>query len=151
MKEQTEKGKIGEKFANEIAYKSFLKYWCYPNPKDENGDKKEICDLLIIFKDTIIIFCVKNCDFKDDYKRYFRKTIEKDINQINGAERKLTNKTEIYIKHPDRPTEKINKSKIKRVFRVVVHLAEAVQFYPFSGISKEGKSGCLCFSHPGCL
>ena len=35
------KGDEGENFVNEIAYKSFFKYWCYPGPKYENGDKKK--------------------------------------------------------------------------------------------------------------
>ena len=37
-----EKGNIGENFVNKIAFNSFFEYWCYPNPKDEDGDKKEI-------------------------------------------------------------------------------------------------------------
>ncbi len=60
-----EKGNIGEDFVNRIAYKSFLEYWCYPSPKDEDGDKKEICDLLILFNDSLVIISVKNYEFKD--------------------------------------------------------------------------------------
>ena len=59
-KESTEKGKQGEDAVNQISFKTYLKYWCYPNPKDELGDKKEICDLLIIFKDVLILFAIKN-------------------------------------------------------------------------------------------
>lgn len=36
------KGELGEEFVNELAYNSFLKFWCYPGPKLENGDRKEI-------------------------------------------------------------------------------------------------------------
>ena len=126
-----DKGQLGEDFINQIAYKSFFKYWCYPNPKDELGDKKEICDLLIVFKDVIIIICVKNYEFKGVYDRYFRKTIEKDIKQIAGAERKLTDRrTTVYIKHPGRSVEIFNKNAVNKIFRVVVHLGEHVRFYP---------------------
>lgn len=126
-----DKGQFGEDFINQIAYKSFFKYWCYPNPKDELGDKKEICDLLIVFKDVIIIICVKNYEFKGVYERYFRKTIEKDIKQIAGAERKLTDRrTTVYIKHPGRSVEIFNKNAVNKIFRVVVHLGEHVRFYP---------------------
>ncbi len=45
------KGDIGENAVNEVATNTYLKYWCYPSPKDESGNKKEICDLLILFKD----------------------------------------------------------------------------------------------------
>lgn len=54
------KGKIGEDAVTTVAEKTYLKYWCFPNPKDEYGDKKEICDLLILFKQTAIIISVKN-------------------------------------------------------------------------------------------
>ena len=86
---QIEKGNAGEKFVNEIAFNSFMKYWCYPGTKDENGNKKEICDLLIIFGDYTIILSVKNYEFKENYARYFRRTIDKAVTQIYGAERKL--------------------------------------------------------------
>ncbi|MFA7253510.1 MAG: hypothetical protein WC107_03065 [Patescibacteria group bacterium] len=133
-----QKGKIGEKFIHDMAYQSFLKYWCYPNPKDEKGDKKEICDLLILFKDTLIIICVKNLEFKGNYDRYFRKSIEKDIKQVYGAERKLTNKEiETFIKHPDREIEKINKKSINKIIRLVVHLGDDIQFYPIFDLSKN--------------
>lgn len=55
MKNSLQKGKEGENFVNDLAFKSFLKYWCYPNPMDENGDKKEICDLLVRIKSRRLI------------------------------------------------------------------------------------------------
>ena len=86
------KGVLGENFVNEIANNTFLEYWCYPSPKDEKGDKKEICDLLILFRDVLIIISVKNYDFKGNYDRYFNRTIEKALKQIQGAERKIIRK-----------------------------------------------------------
>jgi hypothetical protein len=131
---QTDKGNQGEEFIVKIAFKTFLKYWCYPNPKDENGDKKEICDLLILFNDTLLIICVKNYEFKGTYNRYFKKTINKDIRQVAGAERKLLESNRpIFIKHPDREPEEFKTSAIKNVFRIVVHLGENVRFYPLFG------------------
>ena len=58
------RGTEGEKFVNQLAYSTFFKYWCYPSPKLENSNKKEICDLLIIFRDIVLIFSVKNYEFK---------------------------------------------------------------------------------------
>ena len=57
------KGTYGEEAVNTLAYDTYLKYWCYPGPKDEQGSKKEICDLLILFKETLIILSVKNYEF----------------------------------------------------------------------------------------
>lgn len=132
-----DKGTIGEKFVNELAYNSFLKFWCYPGPKFENGDKKEICDLMIIFDDTLIIFSVKNYEFKGNHFRYFNNTIEKAVNQIHGACRILFTKPEILIKHPDKDFEVFPRAQIKKVFRIVVNLGDGVKFYPFNQITKN--------------
>jgi len=136
----TEKGNIGEDFVNEIAFNSFIEHWCYPSPKDENGDKKEICDLLILFGDKLIIISVKNYEFKDFYSRYFRRTIDKAVKQIYGAERKLLkSKIDIFIKHPKRDIEKFPKERVKEIHRVIVNLGEGVRFYPFNKETKDEK------------
>lgn len=135
-----EKGNIGEDFVNRIAYKSFLEYWCYPSPKDEDGDKKEICDLLILFNDSLVIISVKNYEFKDFYSRYFRRTIDKAVKQIYGAERKLfKSNRDILIKHPKRRKERFPKEKIKNIHRVIINLGEGVRFYPFNKETKDEK------------
>lgn len=138
--DSTEKGKIGEEFVNKIAYSSFLDYWCYPSPEDEYGDKKEICDLLILFGDSLIIISVKNYEFKDFYSRYFRRTIDKAVKQIYGAERKLLNKErDIFIKHPKREIERFPKEKVANIHRVIISLGEGVRFYPFNKATKDDK------------
>ena len=135
----SEKGIEGEDFVNNIAYQSFMKYWCYPNPKDITGDKKEICDLIIYFKDILILICVKNYAFNGKYDRYIKKTIEKDIKQLLGAERKIKQSCrDIVIKHPDK--EDVNSLKIdiiSKVYRITVHLGNNVQFYPASSTKKD--------------
>jgi len=133
-----EKGNIGEEFVNEIAYKSILNFWCYPSPKDEKGDKKEICDLLILFKTNAIIISVKNYEFKDKYSRYFRKTIDKAVSQIYGAERKLfMSNRDVFIKHPKREIERFEPYKYSKTYRIIVNLGEGVKFYPLSQKSKN--------------
>ncbi len=136
----TQKGNIGEDFVNRIAFDSFIEHWCYPSPKDEKGDKKEICDLLILFGDKLVIVSVKNYEFKDFYSRYFRRTIEKAIKQIYGAERKLlSSEKDIFIKHPKRDVERFPKEKIKEIHRVIINLGEGVRFYPFNKETKDEK------------
>lgn len=127
------KGKDGERFVYELATNTFLNFWCYLNPVDINGDKKEICDLLIHFSDTLLIVSVKNYEFKGLYTRYFRKSIEKDVRQVNGAENKLLKRDkEIIIKSADERLHSINPHLIKYVHRVIVHLGDKVHFYPFN-------------------
>lgn len=138
--DSTEKGIIGEEFVNELSYSSFLDYWCYPSPKDEYGDKKEICDLLILFGDSLIIISVKNYEFKDFYSRYFRQTIDKAVKQIYGAERKLLScERDIFIKHPKREIERFPKENVANIYRVIVNLGEGVRFYPFNKATRDNK------------
>jgi len=127
MRTSIQKGKEGEEFVNDLAFKSFFKYWCYPNPLDENGDKKEICDLLVLFKEVCIIISVKNYKNDGSVSRYLNKTIKKSIKQISGAERKLFNyPREIYIKHPNRPKEKFRKNAYSKIFRVIVNVGDII-------------------------
>ena len=136
---KNEKGNLGEDFVNQLAYKSFLQYWCYPSPIDEHGDKKEIADLLILFKDVCLIISVKFYDFKGNYERYFRKTLEKATKQIYGAERKLFySEQDVFIKHPQRKLEKFEPNNFTQIHRIVVNLGDDVQFYsPSSTTQKE--------------
>jgi len=131
------KGQIGEDFVKNLAYRSFLKYWCYPGPKYENGDKKEICDLLIIFNSVLIVISVKNYEFKGNHFRYFNNTIEKAVKQIHGACRTLFSAAEVHIKHPDKEIETFPREQITKVFRIVINLGEGVKFYPFNQTTKN--------------
>jgi hypothetical protein len=83
-----------------LCRRSFLNLWSWPNVyrnktwgAGEEG--KELCDLLFVFGDHVVIFSVKECAFPNsgdpdlDWSRWFRKTIWKSANQIWGAERWL--------------------------------------------------------------
>lgn len=131
------KGNIGEQFVNEIAYKSFFKYWCYPSPKYENGSKKEICDLLVIFKNITIIFSVKNYEFKGNHTRYFKKTIEKAVRQLNGGYRTLFDNDLVEIKHPDKKVERFPKDNITKVFKIIENLGQGVNFYDIARTTEK--------------
>lgn len=132
-----DKGTIGEQFVNELAYNSFLKFWCYPSPKFENGNKKEICDLLILFNSVAIIISVKNYEFKGNHFRYFNNTIEKAVKQLHGACRVLFGTEEVRIKHPDKNIEVFPRNQIKKIFRIVINLGEGAKFYPFNQTTKN--------------
>jgi len=135
----TEKGQFGENAVTEIAFNTYLKYWCFPNPKDETGSKKEICDLLILFKSTAIIISIKNYSFKGDYERYFRSTLDKSVSQIEGAERKLfKTQNKIHIKHPDLELQIFEPSKYENIHRITINLNTIPLFYPPGCKSKNG-------------
>lgn len=134
------KGDIGEQAVNTLASDTYLKYWCYPSPRDEKGSKKEICDLLILFRDTAIILSVKNYAFKGNYERYFRSTLDKAISQVAGAERKLFNgKNKVYIRHPDLGEHRFDSSIYKTVHRIIINHNTAPLFYPAGRLTSSSK------------
>lgn len=134
-----EKGNIGEDAVNRLAFDTYLRYWCYPGPKDEKGSKKEICDLLILFQETAIIISVKNYAFKGNYERYFRLTLDKAVAQIAGAERKLFSGDHIYISHKDLGEMQFDKSKYSVIHRIIVNHNASPMFYPAGRNSSVGK------------
>ena len=92
-----------EKFLTNIAIKSFLNLWCYPNPYIKKSNR-ELCDLLVICDKYIIIFSDKSSifpevgDINTNWRRWFKKTIGKSASQLLGAERLLKKyPDEIYL------------------------------------------------------
>ncbi|ECY1325769.1 TPA: hypothetical protein MZP54_004707, partial [Salmonella enterica] len=60
-----------EKYLADLCSKTFLSLWSYPNvytdegKKSDNSDGKELCDLLVVFNQHVIIFSDKDIGFKD--------------------------------------------------------------------------------------
>jgi hypothetical protein len=95
-----------ERYLGELCKRSFLSLWSYPGIyRDQGrlaskGDGKEVCDLLVVFENHIIIFSDKHCQFPNsgdlqkDWGRWYRRAIRDSAKQVWGAER--------WIKHfPD--------------------------------------------------
>ena len=80
-----------EKKLIRLGYQSFFSLWSYPNPYRKHNLDKELCDLLVIFGDDIIIFSDKDIAFplegniKTNWRRWYRKAITKSCNQLCGA------------------------------------------------------------------
>ena len=121
----------GEEAVNKLAFDTYLKYWCFPNPKDELGNKKEICDLLIIFKSRLIIISIKNYSFNGNYERYFRSTLKKAMAQIHGAERKLLDKSNnISFSHPETGSFNFSPDNYNSVHRLIININSVPLFHP---------------------
>ena len=89
---------VAERYLSRLCAKSFLSLWSYPGVyRDQrtagHGDGKEICDLLGVFGNDIIIFSDKDCQFPNsgrldlDWSRWFRRAVQKSADQVWGAER----------------------------------------------------------------
>ena len=97
-----------ERYLGRLGTRSFLSLWSYPgvyrNTGPAGGHGKEVCDLLVVFRDDIIIFSDKDCAFPDkgdlwvDWGRWYRKAILESANQVWGAERFIrTNPQRLFI------------------------------------------------------
>lgn len=95
-----------ERYLATLADRTFLDLWSYPNTFSDRkirgkGDGKELCDLLVVFGDDVIIFSDKSIswppheDIMISWVRWYKRAIEKSVDQIRGAERWLQ-------KFPDR-------------------------------------------------
>src|ERR1044072_810921 len=88
-----------ERYLDELARRSFLTLWSYPSLyRDQGigtrgGEGAELCDLLVVFEDHVLIFSDKNCDFPDladkelAWRRWYKKAIRDSAKQVWGAER----------------------------------------------------------------
>ena len=139
-------GVQGEEAVNRLAYHTYLKYWCYPNPRDITGDGKELCDLLIIFKSHLIIISVKNYSFGGNYERYFKSTLKKAISQLQGAERKLLNNSrKIVFNHPDTGYFELVPENYDSVHRIIVNINTEPLFHP-GGLSTKSDNFAHIFN-----
>jgi hypothetical protein len=82
-----------ELFVTRLAEKTFLRFWSFPNVyRMEGGRPKEICDLLIVSGDSILILSVKFARFSFEsplalaWSRWYRRAIAKSARQLFGAE-----------------------------------------------------------------
>lgn len=88
---------FSERHLTAIARKSFLTLWSYPNVFTDEGRSagkghgKELCDLLVVFGNDILIFSDKHCEYGDHadvnvaWHRWYRRAIEKSAKQLVGA------------------------------------------------------------------
>lgn len=83
-----------------LARRTFLSLWSYPNLwRDQRvngsvtGAGKELCDLLVVFENHVVIFSDKaiefqvSTDIKVAWERWYSRAVTKSIAQIRGAER----------------------------------------------------------------
>jgi len=95
-----------ERYLERLCTRSFLSLWSYPRVfrdqgRSSDGTAKEVCDLVVVFGEHIIIFSDKHVAFGDtgdlqrDWDRWFRRAVSQSAKQIWGADRWIR-------EHPDR-------------------------------------------------
>ena len=84
-----------ERLLTKLCNQSFLGFWSYANTYRDQGGPKELCDLLVVYGNHVILFSDKSCafpnsgDLKVDWSRWFRAAILESARQLRGAERWL--------------------------------------------------------------
>ena len=87
-----------ERYLAYLCERSFLSLWSHPNLFRNHN--KELCDLLVVFGEHLVVFSDKCCEFPDDnsphaWSRWYRRAIKKSADQLYRAEGWLR-------LHPDR-------------------------------------------------
>ena len=85
-----------ERYLKQLCDHTFLSLWSYPGIyRDQgkpgpHGDGKEVCNLLVVVEDHIIIFSDKDCKFPDsgdldrDWSRWYRRAVRESADQVWG-------------------------------------------------------------------
>ncbi|MBO0792269.1 MAG: SEC-C domain-containing protein [Ktedonobacteraceae bacterium] len=149
-----------ERYLKRLCERSFLSLWSYAGIYRDQLDSptakvgKEVCDLLVVFQDHIIIFSDKDCvyptgsDEKLNWRRWFKRAVQGSAKQIWGAEKWIKNYPHRLFVDPactqQFPLEIPNPSAAKIHRIVVAH-----------GVSEQcravfGGSGCLLIT-PGVI
>jgi hypothetical protein len=92
---------MSERLLADLGEQAFLNLWSYPNlfydkKKNGKGDGKELCDMLVVCGEDVIIFSDKHIKYQTDkhvqiaWPRFYRKAIEESVVQINGANNWMT-------------------------------------------------------------
>jgi hypothetical protein len=95
-----------EKYLARLCRETFLRMWSYPNLFKDQGDGKELCDLLVVFQDQLLIFSDKEIAFNEElplptaWSRWYRKAVLESAGQVVGAERWLQNYRERVFMDP---------------------------------------------------
>jgi hypothetical protein len=151
-----EKGKITknaggtrtEKYLQSICERNFLSLWSYPGIfRDQRpnhvGDGKEVCDLVVVFDEHVLIFSDKECAYpqSDDYalawRRWFKRAIISSAQQAWGAERWLR-------QHPSRVF--LDRECTQRL-PVALPTVSRAKFHLI--VVAHGVSGTVRAAHPG--
>lgn len=96
---------LSEAFLLHLCERSFLSLWSYAGVyrRELDGTSKELCDVLVVFGEHLLIFSDKHCAFgealeiKTSWTRWFKRAIEKSVNQLHGADKVLRDECDLFI------------------------------------------------------
>lgn len=121
-----------ERYVFELCKQSFLPFWSFHNPIGKKN--KELCDLLVVCADHIIIISVKDVSISNhrdesvQYDRWVKRAIADSVDQIYGAERFLNGVDEVLLS--DRTTKiKLPPISSRQFYRIAIAFG-SIKEYP---------------------
>ena len=92
-----------EQLLAKLCDQTFLKLWSFPNPCQKDG--KELCDLIVVFENEVLIFFDREnrrfdanpTDVNLAWKRWRKEVIDKQVATAHGAERYIRKGRPIYL------------------------------------------------------
>jgi hypothetical protein len=75
-----------ERYLADLCERSFLRLWSHPNLYKKQND--ELCDLLVVFGDDVIVFSDKSCKFTpgpQGWSRWYRNAVLDSAKQLHRA------------------------------------------------------------------
>src|SRR5688572_10836216 len=112
-----------EQLVLDLCTRSALSLWSYANPRRCDG--RELCDVLVVFDDRIIVFSVKEITLNETKdpevaaQRWLRAAVDASIRQLVGAQRELASMT-IVVRHDGHPGIELPPPDRRRVHLVAV-------------------------------
>lgn len=79
-----------ERLLARLAQRSFLRFWTYANVYRDQAGGKELCDLLVVFDEDVVIFSDKDIAFTHadtdlGWQRWVTSAIDSSVRQLRGA------------------------------------------------------------------
>ena len=115
-----------ERLLARLCEKTFLTLWSWPNPF--KADRKELCDLIVVFEEHIFVFFDRESQKFDRsgisvelaWQRWKKETIDKQIATALGAERYIRSGGAVYLDNTLQAPFPLHVDKNSRVHRIVV-------------------------------
>ncbi|MFC5044120.1 hypothetical protein ACFSTE_09415 [Aquimarina hainanensis] len=130
-----------EQYIANLCEESFLPFWSHPNPLGKKG--KELCDLLVVCENTIIIFSVKDIKVSEHqdrtirYNRWVKNAVDSSLNQVFGAERYLNSVDNIKLKNR-KTIVKLPPKKNRKIYRIAIAFGSEYDFPLPMGFDNRG-------------
>lgn len=134
----SEKGKEAEKLLAGFLSNKVFAHYVYLNPSSPLlNHGRELCDVLILFRDKAIVLQAKNTNLGKD-NLYKSGDVKKNVIQCRGAARALLSGTGMTkMTNYAGITDEIDLSKIDKAYCIAVHHGEQPEFYGFYNDDKS--------------